>query len=346
MMRERHHHAGAREFALLVTWRWRLAGHWLGWVLLVGSSSWAIDLRWSELPPLPNEHGWGGPYVGVHDDVLIVAGGANFPQGPPWGDAPGPKVWYDTVFVLQQPDGEWLPAGRLPRRLAYGGCISRTDGCWLLGGEEDGRAVSDVYRLTWDRQHQRVRVSSGPSLPFPAAYLAAAGDDNGMFVAASRRRAGAERMNEKYFGFWAGPAAEEAAGVEGHDGRGWESLPTWPGAPRHKAAACWQPGTDGNGAFYLISGSRPFWRPDNTQDLAKFEFLTDGYRFDPQAKTWHALPPLPRTTDPSAERGRQPPTSSGGGSSRGCRGFVRVDLRRSDRRRVDASGSGASRLSS
>ena len=39
----------------------------------------ADRLSWSELPPLPDTPGLGGPFVGTHGGVLIVAGGANFP---------------------------------------------------------------------------------------------------------------------------------------------------------------------------------------------------------------------------------------------------------------------------
>ena len=40
-------------------------------------------LQWSELPELPDQLGVAGPFAGVHNDALIVAGGANFPK-PVW----------------------------------------------------------------------------------------------------------------------------------------------------------------------------------------------------------------------------------------------------------------------
>ena len=41
-------------------------------------------LTWSdEIPSLPDSIGVAGPFVGVHGETLIVAGGANFPQ-PVW----------------------------------------------------------------------------------------------------------------------------------------------------------------------------------------------------------------------------------------------------------------------
>ncbi|MBR90601.1 MAG: galactose oxidase, partial [Verrucomicrobiales bacterium] len=43
------------------------------------------SLKWEQLPLFPKDHiGVAGPFVGVHNDVLIVAGGANFPEGMPW----------------------------------------------------------------------------------------------------------------------------------------------------------------------------------------------------------------------------------------------------------------------
>ncbi|MGB0741144.1 MAG: hypothetical protein ACPGXX_13810, partial [Planctomycetaceae bacterium] len=40
-------------------------------------------LTWQELPELPDDLGVAGPFAGVHNDALIVAGGANFPR-PVW----------------------------------------------------------------------------------------------------------------------------------------------------------------------------------------------------------------------------------------------------------------------
>ena len=47
-------------------------------------------LLWSELPELPplpgqtSQPGLAGAFTGVHNDALILAGGANFPAGLPW----------------------------------------------------------------------------------------------------------------------------------------------------------------------------------------------------------------------------------------------------------------------
>lgn len=44
-------------------------------------------LDWTELPELPElpaQLGVAGPFAGVSNDALIVAGGTNFPNGAPW----------------------------------------------------------------------------------------------------------------------------------------------------------------------------------------------------------------------------------------------------------------------
>jgi len=95
-------------------------------------------LNWSELPSLLDEFGFGGPIVGVHADALVVCGGANFPDGPPWaeGDQPaGSKVWHDRIFVLTPDADTWIDAGRLPYPLAYAPAISTDEGVYVLGGE-------------------------------------------------------------------------------------------------------------------------------------------------------------------------------------------------------------------
>ena len=74
-----------------------LAGCWLRGALAAcwlvsGASAVEIEraLHWSALPPLPDAHGFGGPYAGVSGGALLVAGGANFPDATPWEN--GAKV--------------------------------------------------------------------------------------------------------------------------------------------------------------------------------------------------------------------------------------------------------------
>lgn len=64
-------------------------------------------LNWNALPDLPDPVGVAGPFVGISDDALIVAGGANFPDAPPWQG--GKKMWHDKIHVLEKDkSGDYL----------------------------------------------------------------------------------------------------------------------------------------------------------------------------------------------------------------------------------------------
>ena len=79
-------------------------------------------LTWEPFPPNPYEVGLAGPFTGVHENHLVVAGGANFAP-PVWEND---KVWHTKMFVLPLGDSDlaWREAGELERPLGYGTTIS------------------------------------------------------------------------------------------------------------------------------------------------------------------------------------------------------------------------------
>ncbi len=138
-------------------------------------------LTWSKLPQIPapagrdEQIGLAGMYAGVHKDVLIVAGGANFADGPNWED--GKKLWYDEIFVLEKVSGDdadglpeatmegealadgprytWTRADvRLPVAIGYGASISTPKGVVCIGGHDEadgrGKQYADVFRMAWN----------------------------------------------------------------------------------------------------------------------------------------------------------------------------------------------------
>ena len=113
---------------------------------LHGGETGRTTLAWDESPLLPDPIGVGGPFVGVHGKALIVAGGANFPGGPPWervvqGETlpPGKKIWHAQVYVLEPGAKQWHVSGKLSQPLAYGLAVSTAHGVYLIGGStQDG----------------------------------------------------------------------------------------------------------------------------------------------------------------------------------------------------------------
>jgi len=250
---------------------------------------------WQELPKLPNEYGFGGPYVGTHRGALIVAGGANFPQAPPWEG--GQKIWHDDVFLLENADAAWQKIATLPKRLAYGVSISTPDGLLLVGGEEDGNAVDDVYRLKWDPQSHQVSFETLPALPKPASNLAGGIIGSTLYVVAAERSEDADRLDKQYF--WSLDLKADP------DSARWRELPPCPGKPRQQAIGAVQSRGTAQKYFFLFGGSNPRWQEDGTADLAKFEYFTDGYCFDPSNQTWTRLADLPVLNDTREIEGKE-----------------------------------------
>lgn len=132
----------------------------------------APALAWGQLPSLPDPIGFAGPFAGTSGGALVVAGGANFAGKDNFAGAP--KVWYDRIFVLDRPDGQWREAAeRLPKPLGYGIAVTWRDQVVCVGGESTGGAMQDdAFALAWDGTKATVRPL--PRLPLAAGYLSGA----------------------------------------------------------------------------------------------------------------------------------------------------------------------------
>ncbi len=232
----------------------------------------AADARapeWRRLPSLPDHEGFAAPFAGVSHGVLLVAGGANFPHKKPWEG--GQKFWYDTVFVLEQPDGVWQPAGRLLRPLAYGVCVTHNEGVICVGGGDAERHYADVFRLEWQRG--RLVATPLPPLPTPLANACGALVGDTLYVAGGQAQPDAPRVLKAAW------VVDLAARVPA-----WKPLPPCPGAGRmlSVAASC-------DGAFWVIGGVDLVVTQGGSVER---RYLNDAFRFDP-GTGWRAIAPLP-----------------------------------------------------
>ena len=260
-------------------------------------------LNWDNLPALPDKFGFGGPFAGTHKKALIVVGGANFPDNPPWGPKPNAKKWYNHIFVLPSKDAkQWIKAEGLPKTLAYGVSISTPEGLILVGGEEDGKAVADVYRLQWNPETQKVNIQTLPSLPKPSSYTSGGILNNKIYIVASHRSAAANTLDEK--SFWELDLShidengktitpENSNGAQKNPAGTWVAKAVWPGKARHKAVVATQSGGGKKSYLYMFSGGSPYVNADGSIDLTKFEYYTDSYRYDPKADSWKQIADLP-----------------------------------------------------
>lgn len=198
-------------------------------------------LAWGLLSSLPDSNGVAGAFAGVSDGALIVAGGANFPNG-----FPGTKVWHDNVYVLTEPTGQWQRAGKLPRPLGYGISITTDRGLVCIGGNDAARSYADVFLL-----NRKLETTPLPSLPRPLANGCGALVGRTIYVAGGEEKPGVALKTFLAF-----------------DGKQWRELPPWPGGARMLAQAATV-----NGAFYLVGGV-------DFVD-GKRRYLRDAYRYDP-----------------------------------------------------------------
>lgn len=228
------------------------------------------SLQWTELAALPDKLGVASPFVGTHKGALLVAGGANFPGKPPWEG--GTKVWHDTVFVLEKPDGAWKTAGKLPRPLGYGVSLSTEDGVVCIGGSDAQRHYADVFLLRWE--NGELKTSPLPSLPKPCANFSGALLGNTIYVAGGIETPTATNALKTFWSLDLAAAQPQ-----------WRELEPWPGPARMLAVAAVQ-----DKSFFLVSGAE---LSGDAQGKPVRRYLNDAYRYQ-TGRGWQRVEDLPR----------------------------------------------------
>lgn len=228
-------------------------------------------LRWDNLAEFPEPLGVAGPFAGVSSGVLVVAGGANFPDGPPW--AGHAKAWHDRICVLTSPDGRWeWAAETLPTARAYGVSVTTPKGVLCIGGSDAQRHYDDVFLLGY--ADKRITRTALPPLPVPLANACGALVGNIVYVAGGTVSPTASEATKHFLALDLSQPAPA-----------WKALEPWPGPERMLAVAAAQ-----ENSFFLISGVQLV--PD-AQGKASRRYLTDGYRYSPGAG-WRRIADLPR----------------------------------------------------
>ncbi|MEX0642875.1 MAG: sodium/solute symporter [Pirellulales bacterium] len=228
-------------------------------------------LEWSKLPLLPDRIGFAGMAAGVTDEALVVAGGANFLDAPPWEG--GQKTWHDRVFLLRDPHASWhLLDSRLPRPTAYSVSLTTPKGIAVVGGSGSDRHFADCFFLLW--KNGNLTTSPLPRLPRPCAQSCGAILGNTVYIAGGIEHPDATAgMNN----FWSLDLMNLSAG--------WQELSPWPGPSRILAVAGVQ-----EGSFFLFGGAA---LSADAEGKPVREPLRDAYRFTP-ANGWKRIADMPR----------------------------------------------------
>ena len=249
-------------------------------------------LTWEALPDLPGKLGVAGPFTGVHNNALIVAGGANFPEGVPWRPTAegynSPKVYYDTIDVIT-PDSDGYKVvtseTKLPQVIGYGVSIPTKDGLICIGGEwkENVRdKAAKKYRTTdhlsakvFMLSHDNGGITVDTNFPdLPKANTAASGALVGdkIYIAGGDSGEGATKN------FWVLDLAKR-----GSNDFKWEEKKPWAGPARTHLIAASQ--SDGAAdCLYIFSGRMK-------DESGQWHMLADAHKFNPKTDKWTDIQP-------------------------------------------------------
>ena len=248
----------------------KFPGSFLLVCLLMTSPISCVDhSQFSRLSPLPDREGFAGAFAGVADGKLIVAGGANFPDKKPWEG--GKKVWYDTVFALEEPGGQWRTIGKLPRPLGYGISVTTKEGVVCLGGSDAEKHHAEVLQLAI--KGGQVETKSLPSLPIPLANGSGALVGGTVFVFGGSDHPGEQSALNHLFALdLSSPQLQ------------WKELEPCPGKARILPVAAAL-----EGAFYIAGGAAL----EATDGKVARVYLLDAWRYQP-GHGWQRIADLPK----------------------------------------------------
>ena len=238
-----------------------------------GLLQWCVPVILPAVDSLSVNPGVAGAFSGVHNNVLIIAGGANFPYGMPWQG--GKKVYHDKIYILSKNNKrnfEWYTGKsyKLKHPVAYGAAVSSPRGIICIGGEDNNGITASVFLMSWDPGKKIISQEELPSLPFPLTNLSAVMKDGKVYVAGGETT-GAVSGNFLYLDI-----NDIAAG--------WKLLPALPKALSH-AAMVVNPGKNAKKIF-LVGGRK---RTDNGIS----ELYESVYAFDLETNKWYQKQSLP-----------------------------------------------------
>lgn len=236
----------------------------------------ATPLQWKmagELPAINGQRSLGlaGPVTGVHHSMLLVGGGANFPNGMPWEG--GVKKYYDEVYAFKIDTDTAVYTGkvfRLPFPLAYSANCSTSHGIVCAGGENAEGSSKKVLLLQWNEKSKNLLVNDLPDLPFAVTNAVATSVGDYVYLAGGETSSG---------------VSNQLLALDlNHVKAGWKQLPSLPKPVSHAVMVA-----QSNGRYdclYVIGG-----RKKSKEDLS--EFYSSVYEFDLKANQWKEKKPLP-----------------------------------------------------
>jgi len=231
------------------------------------------EIFWQKAGQLPAPEGFSssigvsGTYSAFLGDYLIVAGGANFPDGHPFFDQ-GKKKYYSDVFVFDVSTAQMnlVARGHLPIKAGHGATLVVGNSLYLVGGKNNEQALNSIIKLTLDNNKNPVTEAIG-KLPFTWESGGAAWQNNVLYVFAGKQDGQVSNQVCK-FSFKSETCIDS------------QYTPVVPGLNRSDF-----PAIHHNEQFYIFGGLNLAAGKDNY-------VLTDVHRFDFSTFKWQTLAPI------------------------------------------------------
>lgn len=235
-------------------------------------------IEWREAGTLPGGDGQAthlglaGPVSGIHNNVLILGGGANFPDSMPW--LGGKKRFYDDLYLFRRTNEEYTLLDdkrfKLPYRAGYGASCSTSKGVLYAGGENENGLLRTVVLIRYESLDNELLIDQLPDLPFAVANASVATDGKNVYLAGGET---AEGVSDKllYLDLNA-PHAQ------------WTALTILPQPVSHSVLALHSNGS--RRSLYLIGGRKK-------NKTGPSDFFYTNYRFDLGEDRWEQMSSLP-----------------------------------------------------
>ena len=236
-----------------------------------------IAMQWEVAAELPADSGmqyslgFAGPVTGTINNVLIVAGGANFPYAMPWDG--GKKKYYKEGYIYTRTQDKIVLTEKkftLPAALAYAASCTTLKGVFYAGGENENGVTDKAWLIQWNDNEQQIIFKSLPSLPVPVTNASATIIGNTVYLAGGETGPGA--------------VAQFVCRDWDNGEKGGQQLAPVP----HSASNTIRIRRSGNksDAIYLSGG-----RKKNTNGIS--DFYADVFMYDVAKNSWEVKASLP-----------------------------------------------------
>jgi len=234
--------------------------------------SWKVAATIPPPPGAAQQFGLAGAWAGINNDVLLIAGGANFPDGMPW--LGGKKKYYSDVYAFRKKDGSLTAiknSFQLPFPIAYGASCTTPQGIICAGGENESGLSNKVILLKWNKKENNIVIKDLPKLPFAVSNASITATENRVYLAGGEIKEGG--------------VSTSFLSIDLNDiASGWKELPSLPKPVSHSVLVVQSAGKD---LFvYLIGG-----RKRTASGIS--ELYSSVFAYDVKKEKWEEKSSLP-----------------------------------------------------